>query len=321
MANSGLMAGATCPKPSSPPSMNWNAPSARCARSGLLAVLPRHAGRLRGPAQPVVSGRGHFRRAGRGAHLPEARGLEPHRRPQDKQLPGPDPAGAPHGQAPHHRRDRRGPAWRGHRDGVRAVRPAMRGLHGRAGHGAPVRQCAPHAHAGRAGARRPYRHRDAEGCDERGAARLDRQRRRHLLSAGHRRGPASLSLAGARVPARDRRRDARADPGPDRAPAGCHGRLRRRRFERAGLLLSLPGRRGRADDRRGSGRAGPGQRRSRGQPGAGCPGVLHGCHSYYLQDEDGQIINAHSISAGLDYPAWGRNMRCCTTASAWTMSP
>ena len=85
----------------------------------------------------------------------------------------------------------------------------------------------------------------------------------------------------------------------------CHGRLRRRRFERAGLLLSLPGRRGRADDRRGSGRAGPGQRRSRGQPGAGCPGVLHGCHSYYLQDEDGQIINAHSISAGLDYPGVG----------------
>ena len=45
--------------------------------------------------------------------------------------------------------------------------------------------------------------------------------------------------------------------------------------------------------------------------GAGCPGVLHGCHSYYLQDEDGQIINAHSISAGLDYRAWGRSMRCC----------
>lgn len=39
--------------------------------------------------------------------------------------------------------------------------------------------------------------------------------------------------------------------------------------------------------------------------GAGCPGVLHGCHSYYLQDEDGQIINAHSISAGLDYPGVG----------------
>ena len=33
--------------------------------------------------------------------------------------------------------------------------------------------------------------------------------------------------------------------------------------------------------------------------------MLHGCHSYYLQDEDGQIINAHSISAGLDYPGVG----------------
>ena len=38
--------------------MNWNAPSARCARSGLLAVLPRHAGRLRGPAQPLFLAEG-----------------------------------------------------------------------------------------------------------------------------------------------------------------------------------------------------------------------------------------------------------------------
>ncbi len=34
-------------------------------------------------------------------------------------------------------------------------------------------------------------------------------------------------------------------------------------------------------------------------------GVLHGNASYYLQDEDGQIKNAHSISAGLDYPGIG----------------
>lgn len=34
-------------------------------------------------------------------------------------------------------------------------------------------------------------------------------------------------------------------------------------------------------------------------------GVLHGNASYYLQDEDGQIQNAHSISAGLDYPGIG----------------
>ena len=38
---------------------------------------------------------------------------------------------------------------------------------------------------------------------------------------------------------------------------------------------------------------------------AGTPGVLHGSYSYLLQDDDGQIIEAHSISAGLDYPGSG----------------
>jgi tryptophan synthase beta chain len=38
---------------------------------------------------------------------------------------------------------------------------------------------------------------------------------------------------------------------------------------------------------------------------AGRPGVLHGSLSYVLQDEEGQIRNAHSISAGLDYPGVG----------------
>ena len=37
----------------------------------------------------------------------------------------------------------------------------------------------------------------------------------------------------------------------------------------------------------------------------GTPGVLHGSRSYLLQDGDGQIIEAHSISAGLDYPGVG----------------
>jgi tryptophan synthase beta chain len=37
----------------------------------------------------------------------------------------------------------------------------------------------------------------------------------------------------------------------------------------------------------------------------GTPGVLHGSFSYLLQDEDGQIHPAHSISAGLDYPGVG----------------
>jgi len=38
---------------------------------------------------------------------------------------------------------------------------------------------------------------------------------------------------------------------------------------------------------------------------AGLPGVLHGNRTYLLQDQDGQINEAHSISAGLDYPGVG----------------
>ena len=37
----------------------------------------------------------------------------------------------------------------------------------------------------------------------------------------------------------------------------------------------------------------------------GAPGVLHGARSFLLQDEDGQTIESHSISAGLDYPGVG----------------
>jgi tryptophan synthase beta chain len=37
----------------------------------------------------------------------------------------------------------------------------------------------------------------------------------------------------------------------------------------------------------------------------GEPGVLHGQRSYLLQDDDGQVLEAHSISAGLDYPGVG----------------
>jgi tryptophan synthase beta chain len=37
----------------------------------------------------------------------------------------------------------------------------------------------------------------------------------------------------------------------------------------------------------------------------GAPGVLHGTRSYVLQDQDGLIVQTHSVSAGLDYPAVG----------------
>jgi tryptophan synthase beta chain len=37
--------------------------------------------------------------------------------------------------------------------------------------------------------------------------------------------------------------------------------------------------------------------------------VLHGNRTYLLQDANGQILETHSISAGLDYPASARSMR------------
>ena len=37
----------------------------------------------------------------------------------------------------------------------------------------------------------------------------------------------------------------------------------------------------------------------------GNKGILHGSYSYVLQDDDGQTLDVHSISAGLDYPGVG----------------
>jgi len=47
----------------------------------------------------------------------------------------------------------------------------------------------------------------------------------------------------------------------------------------------------------------PGQHAARFSGGR--PGVLHGTYSYMLQDDDGQVIPTHSVSAGLDYPSVG----------------
>jgi len=62
--------------------------------------------------------------------LAEARGPAAHRARTRSTTAWPGAIGAAHGQAPHHRRNRRRAARRGHRHGVRAARPGMRGLHG-----------------------------------------------------------------------------------------------------------------------------------------------------------------------------------------------
>ncbi len=54
-----------------------------------------------------------------------------------------------------------------------------------------------------------------------------------------------------------------------------------------------------------AGGAGPETGRHSASLAAGTPGVLHGSLSYLLQDADGQVAPAHSVSAGLDYPGVG----------------
>jgi len=54
-----------------------------------------------------------------------------------------------------------------------------------------------------------------------------------------------------------------------------------------------------------AGGLGPGSGKHGASVNRGVPGILHGSRSLFLQDEDGQILEAHSISAGLDYPGVG----------------
>ena len=156
------------------------------------------AARLRRPAHAAGRGTPAERRGQPGGRagcppVPQARGPVPHRRAQDQQLHRPGAAGQAHGQDPDHRRDRGRPARRGHRQRLRPVRAALRGLHGRGGRRAPGAERVPHEAAGRQGPPGQERHRHAEGRDERGAARLGHQRARHPLR--HRLGgrPAPVS--------------------------------------------------------------------------------------------------------------------------------
>jgi tryptophan synthase beta chain len=80
---------------------------------------------------------------------------------------------------------------------------------------------------------------------------------------------------------------------------------RRRRLQRHRPVPSLPRRQGRADRRRRSRRQGLDGEEHCASLTAGSPGVLHGNRTYLLQDDDGQILEGHSISAGLDYPGIG----------------
>ena len=135
-------------------------PSALYRADRLAAALERAAGRPRPPPP-----------------LPQARGPQPHGRPQDHQRARPGAAHPAAGQDPRHRRDRRRPARRGHRHRLRPARPALRRLHGCRGRPPPGAQRPAHARPRRRGARGDERIGDAQGRHQRGHARLGHQRR------------------------------------------------------------------------------------------------------------------------------------------------
>ena len=147
----------------------------------------------------------------------------------------------------------------------------------------------------------------AEGGGERGDPRLGRQRRATPTTSSARpSGPAPYPAL-----VRDLQRvigdEARAQvlEAAGRA-AGPRDRLRRRRLQRDRHVhrpssttprssSSAWRRRARGSTRAATARRSP----------TGARGVLHGALSAVLQDEEGQILEAHSVSAGLDYPGSG----------------
>ncbi len=224
------------------------------------AALPAQA--LPGAAHAGLPRAHAVARQRRRADLPEARGSEPHRRPQAQPLHGRGPAGQVHGQEEGHRRDRRRSARRGVGHGRRPFRPRVRDPHGRGRHREAGAQRQSHAAPGRHGRARLAWPQDAQGGRRlrlRGVSR--RLRELHLL---HRLGgrAASLPAHGARLPARRGHRSSRAVPGDDRRPPRCGGGVRRRRLQCDRHLHGLPRRLCRAD-RRGAAGARRGRRRAR----------------------------------------------------------
>ena len=145
-----------------------------------------------------------------------------------------------------------------------------------------------------------------EGRAQRSHARLGDQRREHLLHHRHGSRAASLSDDGARFQLGGGQGAARADAGDDRPAARRDPRLRRWRAATP-WACSIPISRTPTVQLIGVEAAGEGIATGHHAATlcAGRPGVLHGNRTYLLQDEDGQIIETHSISAGLDYPGVG----------------
>ena len=139
----------------------------------------------------------------------------------------------------------------------------------------------------------------------RGAARLGGDRRPHGLPLRHRRRPAPLPEHGPRLHPRDRGRGARPVPRAVRRAAGRAGGLRGRGLERHRPLHRVPRRPRRRDLRLRGGRRGFGDRSPRSDDLRRRPRRPARARTYVLQDEDGQTLESHSISAGPGLPGVG----------------
>ena len=188
---------------------------------------------LHRPAEHHHRGAAVRRALRRGARHPQARGPQPHRLAQDQQRPRPGPADQADGQDPGHRRDRRRPARRRHRDRGRPDGARLHGLHGPGRHRAPGAQRRPDADPRRRGRAGRARQRHPQGRHQRGAARLGHQRRHHALPHRHRHRPAPVPRDGPRLPPDHRR-------GGPRAGARAHRPAPGRRRSRASAAAPTP---------------------------------------------------------------------------------
>jgi len=273
-------------------------PRSRLPRGADLAAHP-----IRGSADAARRRAPDGRRRRRLPRAPEARGPLPHRRAQDQQHAGSGAARPPHGK-------RRIIAETGAGSTASPPRPrppssaALRRLHGGA------RRRAPGLNVFRMqllGARViPVQSGSRTLKDAMNEAIRDwvtNVRDTHYIIGSvagphpYRCSSATSSPSSATRPVRRSWRSPAASP-TRWSPASAAGRT-------DGYLLRLPRRRSGAPRR---GRGG-GHGLETGRHGAalarGRPGVLHGSRSYVLQTPDGQIAEAHSISAGLDYPGVG----------------
>ena len=249
------------------------------------------------------------RHAGRSSDPAQARRPHPHRRAQDQQRDRPGAARTPDGQAAGDRRDRRGPARRGHRHRLRAARP----------------RCVVYMGAEDMARQQPNvlrmellgakvvpvdeRHPHAERRHQRGDPRLGHERRaRPTTSSAPSLGPHPYPMIVRDFQSRDRRRSARADSASTtgRLP-DVRRRLRRRRLERHRHFLR------RSCERRGgrligveAGGRGIDPRRARGplhrrQRSACCTARARAC----CRTTTVRSPRRTRSRAGLDYPASG----------------